>query len=137
MYTTSDCTGTASETTALSQTCVPVTEYPVVGFDNVAYKWDYGVVDTGATFADGYVWVDLYQTKDCVGTVKAQQGHPTNKCLLLYANATSSTATGSYMYTCNNGKALFTLFFYLIQFIYCLVYITLNLYLTNIYIYRR
>ena len=110
MYTTSDCIGTASETTTLSQTCVPVTEYPVVGFDNVAYEWDYGIVDTGATFADGYVWVDLYQTKDCVGTVKAQQGHPTNKCLLLYANASSSTATGSYMYTCNNGKALFTVF---------------------------
>lgn len=103
-YNNAQCTGTPATTTPLSQTCVPVTTYPVTDSDLLARVWTSGEVATGMPFGPGYVWVDLYQSRDCQGAVTGQEGHPTGVCLTLYDD--TGTAAGSYMYNCDNGTFL-------------------------------
>jgi hypothetical protein len=103
-YPTDDCTGTPV-VTALNQACAPVTVYPNDAVNNVASKWTLGAqVQTGLFNGPGYAWANLYQSKNCQGVVGAQEGFPTNVCLMLYENATNSDPTGSFMYKCNQCK---------------------------------
>jgi hypothetical protein len=76
--------------------------YPNDAVNNVASKWTLGAqVQTGLFNGPGYAWANLYQSKNCQGVVGAQEGFPTNVCLMLYENATNSDPTGSFMYKCN------------------------------------
>jgi hypothetical protein len=93
--------------TRLPTNCAPVTVYPNDAVNNVASKWTLGgQVQTGLFNGPGYAWANLYQSKNCQGVVGAQEGFPTNVCLMLYENATNSDTTGSFMYKCNQCKLL-------------------------------
>jgi hypothetical protein len=91
--------------TRLPTNCAPVTVYPNDAVNSVASKWTLGgQVQTGLFNGPGYAWANLYQSKNCQGVVGAQEGFPTNVCLMLYENATNSDPTGSFMYKCNQCK---------------------------------
>lgn len=107
------CTG-AVNTVTLNQDCDAITTYPVESQLDLANKWAFGPVETGMTWDDGYVYVNLYAEHDCEGPILGVTGYPTNQCLKIYANASSSEPTASQMFTCNSGKKEFFLFVLLI-----------------------
>lgn len=96
------CTG-AVNTVTLNQDCDSITAYPVESQLDLANKWAFGPVETGMTWDDGYVYVNLYAEHDCEGPILGVTGFPTNQCLKIYGNASSSEPTASQMYTCNSG----------------------------------
>jgi len=56
--------------------------------------------------ADGFVYANFYGAAGCSGPVIAASGRLTNQCIIAYENHNSSVATGSYKYTCADGKLL-------------------------------
>jgi hypothetical protein len=120
-----ECSTEPTSESILPQTCNTVTQFPAN--THVASQWalsDIPYEPTGlptyaptpmptpAAYGPGYLYVNFYHDKGCTGEIVAVTGRPTDTCLVAYEDATSTTPTGSYKFTCYGGRSISPAFAY-------------------------